>query len=113
MFNKKKADCPFWRGPCRKHECQLYIQVLGSNPQTGQDVNNWGCSFSFLPMLLIENSQMQRQTGVAVESLRNVNDTVNATAIAALQSLVRVSQVSDNQDRERLISGPAAIEANK
>lgn len=71
MFGEKKADCPFWRGACKQHDCRLYIQVMGHNPNTGEQVNRWGCSFEFLPMLLIENSQQQRQTGAAVESFRN------------------------------------------
>jgi hypothetical protein len=36
-----------------------------------QPVDRFGCVDSFLPMLLIENAQMQRQTGAAVESFRN------------------------------------------
>lgn len=71
MFGSKKNDCPFWRGPCKEHECRLYIQLQGSNPNTGEAINKWGCSFEFLPMLLVENSQQQRQTGAAVESFRN------------------------------------------
>jgi hypothetical protein len=34
-------------------------------------MNRYGCSDSFMPLLMIENSQMQRQTGAAVESFRN------------------------------------------
>lgn len=64
-------DCPFWRGKCKEHKCRLYIQVMGKNPNTGEDINKWGCSFEFLPMLLIENAQQQRQTGAAVETFRN------------------------------------------
>ena len=72
MFGtKKKDDCPFWRGPCKEHECRMYIQLHGSNPNTGEPMNKWGCSFEFLPMLMVENSQQQRQTGAAVESFRN------------------------------------------
>ena len=72
MFSKKaKADCPFWRGPCREHECRLYVQIQGKLPQSEEIVNRWDCSFAWLPFLLIENSQQQRQTGAAVESFRN------------------------------------------
>lgn len=54
-----------------KRNCQLWMQVIGSDPQTGQEVNRYGCADSFMPLLMIENSQMQRQTGAAVESFRN------------------------------------------
>lgn len=55
-----------------EHRCQLWTQIVGTDPQTGVDVNRYGCADSFMPLLMIENSQMQRQTGAAVESLRNV-----------------------------------------
>jgi len=41
------------------------------NPNTGEDVDHWGCAITWMPMLTIENSQQQRQTGSAVESFRN------------------------------------------
>jgi len=41
------------------------------DPNTGEDVDHWGCAVSWMPMLTIENSQQQRQTGAAVESFRN------------------------------------------
>ena len=47
------------------------MQVRGANPNTGADVDEWGCSMAWLPILTIENSQQQRQTGAAVESFRN------------------------------------------
>ena len=53
-------------------QCRLWMQIMGLNPNTGEEMNQWGCADEFLPLLLIENSQMQRQTGAAVESLRNV-----------------------------------------
>ena len=41
------------------------------NPNTGEDVDHWSCAVTWMPMLTIENSQQQRQTGAAVESFRN------------------------------------------
>lgn len=61
-----------------KGQCRLYMQVMGSNPNTGEPVSKWGCADEWMPLLLIENSQMQRQTGAAVESFRN--DMVKANA---------------------------------
>jgi hypothetical protein len=54
-----------------EHCCPKWMQIMGANPQTGEEVNRYGCADSFVPLLLIENSQMQRQTGAAVESFRN------------------------------------------
>jgi hypothetical protein len=45
--------------------------VRGNNPQTGESVDEWGCSLTWLPTLLIEGSQQTRQAGAAIESFRN------------------------------------------
>ena len=63
--------CPLIKKKCIEHKCKFYIQVMGKNPQTGQDVYEWNCAITWLPMLLIEGSQQTRQTGAAIESFRN------------------------------------------
>jgi len=68
--------CPLIQKKCKEHKCKFYIQVMGKNPQTGQDVNEWNCAITWLPMLLIEGSQQTRQAGSAIESFRN--EMVNA-----------------------------------
>jgi len=47
------------------------VTIRGRDPQTGVETDRSGCVDSFLPMLLIENAQVSRQTGAAVETLRN------------------------------------------
>jgi hypothetical protein len=67
-----KSNCPLDNfNPCRQMECAWFMQIRGKNPNTGEDLDEWACSMSWLPILLIENSQQQRQTGAAVESFRN------------------------------------------
>lgn len=67
-----KNNCPLdGFKPCRQLECGWFTQVRGTNPNTGEDVDSWGCAVTWLPMLLIENAQQSRQTGAAVESFRN------------------------------------------
>jgi hypothetical protein len=53
------------------HTCPLWVQLRGNNPNTGKEVDHWGCSLSHLPMLLIENAQQMRQAGAATENMRN------------------------------------------
>lgn len=57
---------------------------MGVDPNTGADVNKWDCAMVWMPMLTIENSQQQRQTGAAVESFRNEMVEANATSQAIL-----------------------------
>lgn len=56
---------------CKTTGCAWFIQVRGVNKNTGEDVDEWGCSVAWLPVLLIENASQSRQTGAAVESFRN------------------------------------------
>lgn len=72
MQIEAKANCPLdGFKPCRQLECAWFMKVSGSNPNTGKEVEEWGCSIAWLPLLMIENSQQQRSTGAAVESFRN------------------------------------------
>ena len=67
-----KQNCPMNKfEPCKQFECAWFIQVRGQNPQTGQEVDEYACAVAWMPLLMIDNSQQQRQTGAAVESFRN------------------------------------------
>jgi hypothetical protein len=72
MKIESKSNCPLDNfNPCRQLDCAWFMKLQGKNPQNGQEVDEWGCSMAWLPVLMIENSQQQRQTGAAVESFRN------------------------------------------
>lgn len=72
MNIEPKQNCPLNAfNPCKQLECAWFIKIAGSNPNTGKEVEDWGCAIAWLPILSIENSQQQRQTGAAVESFRN------------------------------------------
>jgi hypothetical protein len=95
MLPDPKIRCPAtgFAKSCRsivsKHDCPKFVKVSGVNPNDGQPVDRFGCVDSFLPMLLIENAQMQRQTGAAVESFRNEmvkQNTQTMILLAAAQS---------------------------
>jgi hypothetical protein len=72
MKIEPKNNCPLdGFKPCRQLECAWFLKIAGKNPNTGEDIEDWGCSVAWLPILMIENSQQQRSTGAAVESFRN------------------------------------------
>lgn len=72
MQIKPKPNCPLNKfEPCKELECGWFTQLRGNNPNTGEPIDEWGCAVVWLPVLLVENSQQQRQTGAAVESFRN------------------------------------------
>jgi hypothetical protein len=47
------------------------VQLRGTNPNTGAEVDQWNCSLATLPLLLVENAQQARAAGAATESMRN------------------------------------------
>lgn len=82
MKIEPKNGCPLNSfEPCKQLECAWFIQVRGTNPNTGKEVDEWACAIAWMPMLMIENSQQQRQTGAAVESFRN--EMVRANEVSA------------------------------
>jgi hypothetical protein len=81
MAKDAKIICPLMGGePCvedgsiRNGElvsCRFWVQVHGVHPQTGETINNSDCAMCWTPVLLIENTKINRETGAAVESFRN------------------------------------------
>lgn len=71
MQLKPGSFCPIIKDECMQLKCAWFTKVEGYNINTGKQVEEWNCAMTFIPMLLIENSGMSRQTGAAVESFRN------------------------------------------
>lgn len=86
MQLKPGTFCPLIQADCKGLECSWFTQVRGHNPNTGEEVDEWGCAITWLPVMLIENSQQQRQTGAAVESFRNEMTKNNELNRAMLQA---------------------------
>ncbi len=83
---------------CIGLQCAWFTQMRGHNPNTGKEVDEWSCAMTWLPILLIENSQQQRSTGAAVESFRNEMVKANESsqqallAMAAKQSVLEITE---------------------
>lgn len=85
-----KDNCPLNNfEPCKKLDCAWFVNIKGTNPNTGQEVDEYACSMAWLPILMIENSQMSRQTGAAVESFRNEMVKANETSKQVLLETVK------------------------
>ena len=90
MKLEAKANCPLdGFKPCRQLECAWFMKIRGNNPNTGEEVDEYGCSIAWLPMLMIENSQQQRSTGAAVESFRNEMVKSNETSQHVLMTTLQ------------------------
>tara|TARA_Y100000296_G_C4972202_1_gene156463 strand:- start:124 stop:420 length:297 start_codon:yes stop_codon:yes gene_type:complete len=76
--------CPLIQKKCKEHKCKFFIQIQGKNPNTGEDISQFDCAVTWLPMLLIEGSQQTRQSGAAIESFRNEMVRLNESSLNLL-----------------------------
>jgi hypothetical protein len=63
--------CPLIKKDCVGIKCSWYTQMRGTNPNTGEPVDEWGCAVTWMPVMAVEIAQKSNQTGAAVESFRN------------------------------------------
>lgn len=90
MKIEPKNGCPLNSfEPCRQLDCAWFVQLRGMNPNTGQEIDEWGCAMAWQPILMIENSQQQRQTAAAVESFRNEMVVSNQATISLFSDASR------------------------
>ena len=103
MAKNAKTICPILNQECIEDgaivngelvACKFWMDVLGSNPQTGADIKEGNCTINWIPMLLIENSKVNRETGAAVESFRN--ETVKANNITQKILLTTAGMPANN-----------------
>lgn len=63
--------CPLIKKDCVGLQCSWLVQVRGTNPQSGVEVDDWRCAITWLPMLLINTAKEVRQGAAATEDFRN------------------------------------------
>lgn len=95
--------CPLIKKDCIGLKCSWYTHVRGMNPNTGEEVDEWSCAITWLPMMLIENSQQQRSTSAAVESFRNEMVTANQTNVNVLSAAAQMLQASIDDRNTRIL----------
>jgi len=89
-----KDNCPLNDfKPCKKLDCAWFIKLAGQDPNTGKQLDEYGCAVAWLPTLLIENTQQSRGTGAAVESFRNEMVRQNETSHTLLERMNNVNMV--------------------
>lgn len=69
----KDFKCPLLNKPMVKvcHTCPWWVYLRQKNKNTGEEIDNWNCAIPHLVVMSIENAQMGREAGAAVESFRN------------------------------------------
>lgn len=100
MFDKKDYKdgefCPFVMGKCVRHQCALFTKVVGTDPQTNTPVEKFGCALSWLPILMVENSNMQRHTSASVDKVATEVAKFHATSIGCMNETARDNLIAAN-----------------
>lgn len=94
MKLEHKMNCPINKfDPCKQLECAWFMNVRGTNPNTGEPIDEHGCAVAWLPVLMIENSQQQRQTGSAIESFRNEMVKANENSLGMIMNAQNINPI--------------------
>ena len=72
MELKSKNGCPLHNfEPCKQLDCAWFTKIAGKNPQGQKEVEEWGCAVTFMPILMVANTNSNTRTQAAIESFRN------------------------------------------
>jgi hypothetical protein len=68
----KPNTCPLLKRTCIERDCKFWVHLIGKNPNTGQDMDTFDCSWLWVPALLMRVAGEERHTAAAVEDMRNL-----------------------------------------
>lgn len=84
MSKQWKAFCPLVKGICingfvkglmpenedgERTSCAFFIKLAGFHPQTGEPMDDPGCSIHFLPIIQLEGNQHVRQVAASTDKV--------------------------------------------
>lgn len=91
-----KKICPIIKSECLEHGCEFYIHLIGKNPQTGAEQDDWGCAVKFLPILLIENANETRKNAASTDKVANEVRGHHVTFLHAIEKKIS-RQLGNNE----------------
>jgi hypothetical protein len=101
--------CPLIKKDCIGLKCAWYTQVRGLNPNTGQEIDEWNCAVTWMPIMAVEIAQKENQTGAALESFRNEvvkgNEQNQQLYINALQQGIVPAQITPLNSSINILEG--------
>lgn len=100
--------CPLIKKDCVGLKCTWFTKIVGVDTNTGKQIDEFQCAVAWLPMLLIENSGQQRQTGAAVESFRNEMVKANESSQKVLLASLMYGQPKEQPISIQVAAKPKA-----
>lgn len=72
--------CPLIKKDCVEYKCKFWIKLVGKHPQIeGQTIDQFDCTWVWIPMLMIENTKEAIGVSASIDSFRN--EMVQAQAV--------------------------------
>ena len=85
--------CPLIKRDCVGIKCSWYVQVRGTNPNSGNDVDEWACAVAWTPILLINTANETRVAGAETEALRKEIRTASENALRTQLAIAHLQGV--------------------
>lgn len=110
---KQGIKCPWWRRDVSEvcHTCELYVQLDGEDPQTGEKITDvWGCALALAPIAALQVSRDVRKGTEGIQKATELfrNDVAKVNRISLALSLHDQGQTVpgiDSQPMKKLIEG--------
>lgn len=114
---KRKCHLCHFEKSCRElvlsGACERWAQIKGTHPQTGADLDQWGCIDDLQHLLLLEIGNQTSKVSVELNVLRNEASkahsehmTMGAIAVQKSREAIREA-VKEAEDRARLLPSEA------
>jgi hypothetical protein len=100
--------CPLIGKKCMEHGCNFWTHLIGQNPQTGAQTDEWNCAISFLPMLLIENANQTRKVTASVDKVANETAGMKG-AVQVLNLSFRKAENASLELKESVLTQPLRL----
>ena len=65
------STCREVRSDGKIYQCHWYIKLVGRDPQSKKEFDEWGCAIAWQPILSVEMARTNQGQTEALESFRN------------------------------------------
>ncbi len=90
---KSGEYCPLIQKKCVGHKCAWYTNIVGTDPQSGQETNSWACAVTFVPILQVELANQARGTTASVDNLRNEHDKIARAQCGLMAAMIETQEI--------------------
>lgn len=95
MLPPKEKICRHYHKPCRdmvaSEACDLWMNIRGAHPQTGLDMDQWGCVDKHMPLLVMSLGKLMLQAGAETEALRKMLEKARSARADANQEMKTIT----------------------